>query len=292
MNPIHPYAWRNGKLAPTADLCVSPLQTGLLSGWGLFSTLRVYQGLPFAQEDHWQRLATDGARLRMDMTGLEAEMRQALAAVIEKNGAREAVARVYFIRNGGGLLDCPHDRPTDVLVFTRALRSWGAAAKLLVQPYGRDSRAPLAGTKTLTWSHNLILVEQAHDQGFDDVLLLNEREEVAECTSANVFVARNGCLRTPPLDSGALPGISRKQLLAAAPQHGLRIEEATLTQPDLYGADEIFITSSTREVQPVERIGGHIVPRGPLAAQAEAIFQQLIRDYIAVHAPTVAAESR
>lgn len=283
MNSIHDFAWHNGQIVSTAELRVSPLQTGLLSGWGLFSTLRIYQGVPFALEDHWQRLATDGAKLLMDMRGLEEEMRRALAAVIARNDAEEAVARVYFIRNGGGLLDCPHERATDVLVFTRALRSWGEAAKLLLQPHGRDPEAPLAGTKTLTWSHNLVQVEQAHARGYDDVLLLNPRGEVAECTSANIFVARNGRLRTPPLSSGALPGISRKLLLAAAPGNQLAIEEAVLTEADLYAAEEIFITSSTREVQAVERIENRDIPRGPLAGRAQAIFTDLVRDYVASH---------
>ncbi|MGH9485374.1 MAG: aminotransferase class IV, partial [Terriglobales bacterium] len=286
---IHPFAWHNGQLVPTADLRVSPLQTGLLSGWGLFSTLRIYQGVPFAQQDHWHRLATDGATLLMDMHGLEDEMRRALEAVITKNDAPEAVARVYFIRNGGGLLDCPHDRPTDVLVFTRDLRSWGDAAKLLLQPHGRDPEAPLAGTKTLTWSHNLVQVEQAHARGYDDVLLLNPRGEIAECTSANIFIARHGRLFTPPLSSGALPGVSRKLLLAAAPAHQLEIEEAVLTESDLDSADEVFMTSSTREVQAVERIGAHTIPRGPLTERAKSIFQELVRDYVAAHTPAQAA---
>ncbi|MGH9466873.1 MAG: aminotransferase class IV [Terriglobales bacterium] len=279
-NPVHAYAWRNGRLMPTAEMCVSPLQTGLLSGWGLFSTLRIYEGVPFAREDHWERLATDGARLLLDLDGLQDEMTQALAAVIEANDAREAVARVYLIRNHGGLLDSPQARPTDVLVFTRALRSWGASARLGVQAHGRDAQAPLAGTKTLTWAHNLVLVEEAHTRGQDDVLLLNERGEVAECTSANVFVARGGRLRTPPLDSGALPGVSRKLLLAAAPRFGLAVDEAPVTEPDLYAAEEVFITSSTREVQAVTQIGAHAIPRGPLTARAAEVFRALVGEYV------------
>ncbi|HET9785014.1 MAG TPA: aminotransferase class IV [Terriglobales bacterium] len=286
MGPIHPFAWHNGALAPVDSLTMSPLQTGLLTGWGLFSTLRIYQGVPFAFADHWQRLSTDGAKLLVETAGLEAGVRQGLAAVIERNGpaAAEAVARVYLIRNRGGLLDVPQTQATDVLIFTRSLRDWGAAAKLRVQPHGRHAQAPLAGTKTLTWSHNLVLVEEAHAQGFDDVLLLNERGEVAECTSANIFVAKNGVLRTPPLSSGALPGVSRKLLLAHGAAHGLRLEEATLSEGDLARADEIFITSTTREVQPVERIGERAVPTGgPLTRQAETVFTALIADYLATH---------
>jgi branched-chain amino acid aminotransferase len=286
VGPIHPFAWHNGALAPVDSLTMSPLQTGLLTGWGLFSTLRIYQGVPFAFEDHWQRLTTDGARLLVETAGLEAGVRAGLAAVIERNGpaAQESVARVYLIRNRGGLLDVPQSRATDVLIFTRSLRDWGAAARLRVQPHGRHAQAPLAGTKTLTWSHNLVLVEEAHQQGFDDVLLLNERGEVAECTSANIFLAQGGVLRTPPLASGALPGVSRRQLLAAAPRHGLRVEEAVLRPSDLETAEEIFITSTTREVQPVERIGERAVPTGgPLTRAAEAVFTALIADYLAAH---------
>ncbi len=283
MSPVHPFVWHNGELVPTSDVRLSPLQAGLLSGWGLFSTLRIYQGVPFALEDHWERLRHDGARLRVAVDDLWDEARRGFAALIERNQAQESVARIYFIRNRGGLLDTPGPRPTDLLIFTRSLRSWGASAKLRLQPHGRDSEAPLAGTKSLTWSHNLVLVEEANAAGFDDVLLLNQRGEVAECTSANLFVARHGRLLTPPLASGALPGVSRKILLQAAPRHGLPVQEATLFPDDLFAADEILITSSTREVQPVERLDQRPVPLGPLAARVAALFQAEVRAYLAAH---------
>lgn len=277
---IHGFAWHNGALAPAAAVQLSPFQTGLLTGWGLFSTLRIYEGVPFALEAHWERLCTDAAKLHVVIEDLWPEVTAGFAALVEKNKAEEAVARIYFIRNRGGLLDTPGSRATDLLIFTRVLRSWGASAKLRLQPNGRHAAAPLAGTKTLTWAHNLVLVEEAAAAGFDDVLLLNERGEVAECTSANVFAGRHGALTTPPLSSGALPGVSRRVLLEAASRHGLKIEERTLKQRDLDEADEIFITSSTREVQPVTQIEGRTYLPGDLARRAEAVFQQVIEDYV------------
>lgn len=280
-NPaIHGFAWHNGALAPASGVQLSPFQTGLLTGWGLFSTLRIYGGVPFALEAHWERLCIDAAKLHVAIEDLWPEVKAGFEALVEKNQAEEAVARIYFIRNRGGLLDMPGPRPTDLLIFTRALRSWGTSAKLRLQPNGRHAAAPLAGTKTLTWAHNLVLVEEAAAAGFDDVLLLNERGEVAECTSANVFVGRSGKLSTPPLSSGALPGVSRRVLLEAAPRHGLLIEERTLKQLDLEEADEIFITSSTREVQPVTQIDGNRYAPGRLAERAEQVFQQVIHDYV------------
>ncbi|MGH9481556.1 MAG: aminotransferase class IV [Terriglobales bacterium] len=284
MSAVHPYAWHNGELVASTELHLSPFQTGLLSGWGLFSTLRIYQGVAFALEDHWERLGLDGACLHVATNGLWDEVQRGFAALIERNPAQEAVARIYLVRNRGGLLDQPHPRPTDLMIFTRSLREWGKTARLRLQPHGRHAQAPFAGTKTLTWAHNLALVEEANAAGFDDVLLLNERGEVAECTAANIFVARGGVLLTPPLDSGALPGVSRKVLLAAGPAHGLRLEEATLTPRDLEAAEEIFITSSTREVQAVERVGERAVPLGgPLTLRAAAAFHAAVEAYVAEH---------
>lgn len=290
---VHPFAWHNGALAESGAVRLSPFQTGLLSGWGLFSTLRIYQGVPFALEAHWERLSLDAGKLHIEIGGLWPEVERGFAALVEKNTAREAVARVYLIRNRGGLLDTPGQRPTDLLIFTRGLRNWGASAQLRLQAHGRHAQAPLAGTKTLTWAHNLVLVEEANAAGFDDVLLLNERGEIAECTAANIFIGRGGRLLTPPLSSGALPGVSRRVLLEAGPRYGLTIVEQTLRPEDLAAADEVFITSSTREVQPVSRVAGFsaagLPPErnwaaGPLGRRAEEIFQHEIRDYVAGHA--------
>ena len=288
MSAIHPFAWHNDAMVNGADIRLSPFQTGLLTGWGLFSTLRIYRGVPFALEEHWHRLETDGARLHVDLTGLEAEARRGFAALIERNPAREAVARIYCIRNRGGLLDVPSPRATDLLIFTRELRSWGATARLRLKPHGRHAAAPLAGTKTLTWAHNLVLIEDANRDGFDDVLLLNERGEVAECTAANVFAVRGGVVLTPPIDSGALPGVSRRVVLEAGPRHGLRVEERRLFPDDLHAAEEVFITSSTREVQPVVALGERAVPLGPVAGRVAELFRSEVNAYIQARAAAAA----
>ncbi len=292
---IHPWVWHNGERVAGAGLRLSPWQAGLLTGWGLFSTLRIYQGVPFAWEDHWARLAADAAQLHVDTAGLRELAERGLAELVAANAAPEAVARIYLIRNHGGLLAPPAggagSRPTDLLLVTLPLRAWRPRAALRLQPHGRHAQAPLARTKTLTWSHNLVLVEAANAAGFDDVLLLNERGEVAECTSANVFVARAGRLFTPPLDSGALPGVSRKVLLEAAPRHGLAIAEAVLREADLRAADEIFITSTTRVVQPVERVDGWSVPQGPLASRAALALRAEVARYLAAHTPPLRPET-
>lgn len=283
LSAVHPFAWQNDHLIASSELRLLPTQAGLLTGWGLFSTLRIYQGIPFALDDHWERLCRDGERLHVAMQELRPEVDRGFRSLIERNQAAESMARVYFIRNRGGLLDQPQPRPTDLLMFTLPLRSWGSSARLRLQPNGRQAASPFAGTKSLTWSHNLVLVEEAVAAGYDDVLLLNERGEVAECTAANIFVVQGGVLRTPPLSSGALPGVSRKVVLAEGARYGLRVEEATLRPDDLYAAEEVLITSSTREVQPVVAIGDRTIPQGPFAGRVAALFRQEVARYVAAH---------
>src|SRR5690606_29822021 len=116
-----------------------------------------------------------------------------------------------------------------------------------VVPHGRHAANEFAGVKYMSWAQNLTWYERAHEQGFDEVVLLNERGEVAECTSANIFIASEGRVYTPPLSSGCLPGVTRAALIEdIRPAIGLRVTEKTLLPSDLEAADEVFITSTTR----------------------------------------------
>jgi len=278
---IHPLAFHNGDLVPSHAVQFSPFQTGLLTGWGLFSTLRIYQDVPFALSDHVERLAGDAARLHVDIAEWLPRIETAFSRLIAANAAHEAMARIYFIRNRGGLLDIPGQRATDLVIFTAALRDWGASAKLRLQPEGRHARAPLAATKTLTWSHNLVMLEEATAAGFDDVLLLNERGEVAECTAANLFIVRGGEVYTPPLSSGALPGVTRKVILRAAARQGWAVREAPLRPEDVLSADEVFITSSTREIQSVSHLDRQALPpAGPVTQRIKELFRQAVQEQI------------
>ncbi len=286
---VHSFAVHNGSVLPAGSIHFSPFQTGLLSGWGLFSTLRIYQAVPFELDAHVDRLKRDAELLHVNIEPWLGEIAPAFEALIDRNLRQkglpaEAMARVYFIRNRGGLLDVPDQRDSDFLLFTADLKSWGASAKLRTQPHGRHSQAPLACTKTLTWAHNLVLLEDANRQGFDDVLLLNEFGELAECTSANIFLVKDGFLLTPPLTAGALPGISRKVILDACHRAGVPCREARVTVDDLKSASEVFISSSTREVQPISQVDQQSFPvPGPLTQRVEELFAGYVHDYVGSH---------
>src|SRR5712692_2733051 len=247
--------FHNDRILPLDEARLSPGQVGLLMGWGVFTTLRLYRGLPFAFERHWTRMSRDATRLGFSMNYQEQFVRQAVIELARANQRAEGMARVSFVKNRGGLWAQADDRPpTDLLVFTRDLVPWPRGHRLRLQPMGIFSSGQYAGAKMLSWVPHTAVYERVHAEGFDDALLLNEKGQVAECTSANIFLVRDSKVLTPPLSSGCLPGITREIVLEIAPPAGIEVREQELNVEALSSAEEVFVSSTTREVAAVESI--------------------------------------
>lgn len=133
----------------------------------------------------------------------------------------------------------------------------------------------------LSWAQNVALLEKAHAEGFDDVLLLNERGHIAECTSANVFLVRGRKVLTPPLSSGCLPGVTREVLREVVPRAGLELIEDNLTPDELSSASEVFISSTTREVAGVGSIDSQWVYPAP--GKISVTIEEVFKDYVRAH---------
>jgi branched-chain amino acid aminotransferase len=254
---MHPCLLHNDRVIDARELCVSPGQVGLLNGWGVFSTIRVLDGVLFEYPRHWARLVADARKLRVPMPESAAWLQERLLALVAANHAENATLRVAIVRNRGGMWEGPAaTRDWDVVAFTAPVNDWGTTVKLGVVANARFAANEFANAKMLSWAPNLTWYERAHEQGYDEVVLLNERGEVAECTSANIFAVFGDRVLTPPLSSGCLPGITRELLLegaVAAP--AISVGEMVLTLPDLERADEVFITSTTRELLHVVSVG-------------------------------------
>jgi branched-chain amino acid aminotransferase len=177
--------------------------------------------------------------------------------LVEANGRPNCTLRVVVVRNGGGMWEGPQASPaSDLIAMTADSKAWGESVRLTVQPHARFAANEFAGAKILSWAQNLTWAERAQRQGFDETILLNERGMVAECTSANIFAVTGGEVWTPPLSDGCLGGITREVLLNEVRAEGIRIGERSLSLEDLYRADEVFITSTTRDLMPVREIAG------------------------------------
>ena len=280
---MHRYLFHNGEIRDARDLCLSPGQVGLMTGWGVFSTLLVCDGVLFAWERHWARMRQDAAKLQVPFPPESTELERGLARLIEANQAWNATLRVMVIRNRGGQWEGPSvSRDFDLIAFTANLKQWEPSVKLDVVPNARLAACEFAGVKYLSWAVNLIWYERARSRGLDEAILLNERGEVSECTSANIFVAQGGRVWTPPLVSGCLPGVTRAVLLEEISVPGLEIGEKTLYLTDLEHADEAFITSTTRELLPVASVEGLQVRRGGgVSSRLQAALAANLQAYVA-----------
>lgn len=280
---IHRYIFHNGNIVPVEQARLSPGQAGLLNGWGLFTTMRIFQGEPFAFERHWKRLQKDAARTRMPFPFNPEEVRSSLRDLIQKNEVREGTARIYAVYNKVGFWQSSEALPeVDLIICTAGLPSYREPVRLALCEQSRHAASPLAGVKVTSWIFNVWTLQGAQQRGFDEALLLNERGEVAECTAANIFCARGGRVFTPPLSSGCLEGVTRGVLLDIAPATGTPIEEKTLRPEDLYSADEVFITSTNRNLLGVSEIEGHkfASATGPITRRLEEAFSKHMIDYV------------
>jgi branched-chain amino acid aminotransferase len=269
---VHRYLLHNGDIRDTRDAVLSPGQVGFMNGWGVFSTIRVSDGVLFAYSRHYARLQRDAALMRIPFRITPEELQKSLLSLIDANHAFNATLRVAIVRNKGGLFEAPQiASDTDLIAFTADLTQWGSGVHLKYVPNGRHGASPFSGLKVTSWAQNLTWNEQAHEDGYDEVLLLNEHGQVSECTSANVFIIKGGAVLTPPLaTSGCLPGVTRAILLEEIRLPGLSIREEALTPQALEEADGAFISSTTRDFLPILS-----VDRRPLRQAPETVNRLL-----------------
>ncbi len=279
---MHRFILHNDSVYEASETTLAAGQTGLLTGWGVFSTIRVMDEVLFAWERHWARMTRDAKLLRVPMPTDPEAVKMNLHRLIEANDAANSTLRLSVVRNAGGTWSGPASgRDCDVIAFTASPRAWGAGGRLTCVAQARHAACVFAGTKILAWAMNLTWLEEAQSRGFDEALLLNERGEVSECTSANIFIAEGRQVYTPPLASGCLPGITRELLLGEIHVAGYRVNEKTLFPADLEAADEVFITSTTRELLAVNEIDGRPIRNSGGARQAlGTAFQDYENAYV------------
>jgi branched-chain amino acid aminotransferase len=279
---MHPLMLYGDEIVPHSSRVLSPGQTGVMNGWGVFSTLRAAKGVLFEYHRHWLRMKQDADALGVEMPCSEDELELRLLKLLEANKCPEATVRVSIIRNYGGAWDGhSSESRSDLVGFTAPLKDWGADVALGVQPNARFAANEFVGAKVLSWCMNLAWLERANKRGMDEVLLLNEHGQVAECTSANVFAKFGNRVLTPPLSSGCLPGITRQLLLDTVRVEGYTMEEAPLTVEDLEQADVCFISSSTRNVLAVRSIEGKPLRQDPAFVDAWAnAFEEHLQEYV------------
>ncbi|GAC1632697.1 MAG: branched-chain-amino-acid transaminase [Candidatus Acidiferrum sp.] len=280
---IHRHIFHNEKLVPIEDARLSPGQAGVICGWGLFTTIKIVRGEAFSYERHWRRLEKDAAIIRLPMPYSGPKVRVHLQEVIRANKVTEGCARIYLIYNQVGGWRSDEQMPqVDLVIYTAPLPEYNEPVRLAMRQHGRHAASPLAGVKSISWLPNVWAVAEAQKEGFDEVVLLNERGEVAECTAANIFVVKGDKVLTPPLNSGCLEGVTRGILMEIAPEAGIAVVEHTLKPEDFATADEVFISSTNRNIIAVGEIAGQKIAAapGPVTKRLDELFDLYVIEYI------------
>lgn len=267
--------WCNGSLIAAEEAAVSVFDHGFTVGDGVFETMKVVDGVPFALTRHLARLQRSAAGLGLQQPDL-AEVRSAVTEVIAANGGlpgRDGRLRITFTSGPGPLGSDRGPGPVTLSVVASKGTPWPPAAGVAVAPWPRNERSPLAGLKTTSYAENAVALDWAKQRGFGEAVLGNLSGLLCEGTGSNVFVVVAGRLLTPALSTGCLAGITRELVV-----QWCDADEAELPLDVLATADEVFITSSTRDVHPVDRVGARRIEPGPLTRAVMQEFAARARD--------------
>ncbi len=272
-----PPVWLNGHLVSAADAVISVFDHGLTVGDGLFETMRVTGGRPFALRRHLERLARTAAALELSIPD-RSWFELAIAEVIEAGGMAEARLRITVTGGVAPLGSGRGDGPPNVVVAIAALPPERPSAAVVIVPWPRNERGATAGLKTTSYAENVIALAHAVRHGGDEAIFANTVGNLCEGSGSNLVVGIAGRLVTPPLSAGCLAGVTRDLLLLAVPD----IAEEDLPVSALRDADEAFLLSSVRDVQPIDSVDGAALGAspGPLTRAAMTAFAELRRTAI------------
>ena len=265
-----------GGLIASEDASVSIFDHGVTVGDGVFETILVRGGQPIALTRHLRRLERSCAILGLTLPARDA-LADAVDAVIAAGERATLVGRLRITVTGGrGPLasDRGGQEPTWIVALAET-DPWPETTTAIVVPWRRNEYSPVTGAKTTSYAENVVAMHWARDKGYSEGIFLNTQGHVCEGTSTNIFMVMQGSVFTPPLTSGCLPGITRELVL-----EWTDAQERNLTEAELLDAEEVFLTSSTRDVHPVVRLGASWERDGvgPVTAATRHVFSAKIQN--------------
>ena len=260
----------NGRISDARDAVVSVLDHGFLYGEGVYETLRTYNRKLFLFDRHARRLRRSAAMIALDIPFSDQDLLQAITATMDR--ARlgdEAYVRVLVTRGVGELTYDPKATPSHTLAIIvkpqidpppSAYHDGVAVAIVDIIRNHPGSVNPMIKSNNLM--NNALAMQEALRRGAFEGVMRNYRGELTECTTANLFVVKGGIALTPPIDAGLLPGITREFIFEIGRAIDVAVRDAVLRDEDLYGADEAFLTSTTREAVPIVRVDDRTIGSG------------------------------
>ena len=276
----------NGRIADEAHAVISVFDHGFLFGEGIYETLRTYNGEPFLFDRHMRRLRRSAGMLHLPLTLSDQQIggrfdETMRAAGLGPAGGGEAYIRLLVTRGVGDLTYDPAATPEPSFVVIvkphadveEAVYERGVKVALVsIIRNHPDTVNPLIKSNNLL--NCALAMQEAVRRGAFEGLMRNYRGELAEFSTANLFVVKNGAVLTPPLEAGLLPGITREFLFEVGAEAGIPVREQALCDPDLFGADEAFLTSTTREIVPIVTVDDRTIASGRPGPVTQALLQR------------------
>lgn len=272
--------WLDGAILDATEAKVSVFDHGLTVGDGVFETIKVIGGRPFALRRHIERLHRSAGGLGLAVPIGDGRLRAAIDDLLAAAPAGESRTARLRITVTGGVAPPGSGRGTagpTLIIAVGPLDPWEADTVAVTVPWPRNERSAVTGLKTTSYAENVVALAEARKVGASEAIMPNLSGNLCEGTGTNVFVVRGGVLSTPPLLAGCLAGVTRALLLEELPD----ADEDNMPMTALPEADEVLLTSSTRDVQPLRMLDGRELPgiEGPVAKRAiDAVADLQARD--------------
>jgi len=274
----------NGKLVPRSQAKISALDYGFLFGYGLYETIRAYNGKPFRLDNHIARLRYSAEKLGILVK--PGEIRQAVKDTVAANGFSDTRIRITMSIGEGtitpNLASC--EEPTTAVLVTEyhppAPEKYEHGFKVIVSSIRRNSRSPVTFMKSANTMEAMLARQEARAKGADEALFLNEKGFLTEASGSNIFLVKNGILITPRFETGILPGVTRVVIFEIASKLGIKVKEKKVSLDELFDADEAFITNSLVEIVPVMMVDGKPIGKGKVGNTTKRLLKSY-RDLVA-----------
>lgn len=278
----------DGKFVPGEEAKVSVFDHGYLYGDGIFEGIRAYYNSVFRLEDHMERLYNSAKGINMEIPIDKEQMKEVIMETCRRNNIRDGYIRVVVSRGVGDLGLDPRKCPVPTVVciadtitlYPDELYETGMAVITVPTrrniPEGVNPRI-----KSLNYLNNIMAKMEANMAGVGEAILLNQEGYVAECSGDNIFIVKNGVLKTPATYVGILEGVTRNEVIKIAKKQGIIVEETIFTRYDLFIADEVFLTGSAAELIPVIKIDDRTIADGkpgPIYAKLLAGFREVVKE--------------
>ncbi|MFA6032787.1 MAG: aminotransferase class IV [Myxococcota bacterium] len=281
----------NGKFFPDGKASISVFDRGFLFGDSIFEVLRTYNGRLFAFDMHMDRLEQSAAQISFKLPLSREAIFREMTRTVKKTGNHESYVRIVVTRgasskigmdpstaaNPQAIIIVQDFQPPPEDISKRAVR----AALVTLRRNPSDSLAP--SIKSGNYLNSVLAHIEAKSAGAAEAIMLNHQGNVTEGTVFNLFIVSGGEILTPPLSAGILDGITRKVIIRQAREAGLKFKEANFNGKRLLQADEVFFTSTLREVQPVVKIGETVIgggKPGPVTTRVLQIFREAVEPYL------------